>query len=126
MEYAYRRLFEGSLQDAEQAVVATAARMGFVVAQSHDIQATLALKGYSIRPLRIMELGLAEDDPDPLVSLLLPFRLHLFQEGEGIVVAALRPSLFLEVYPERELEHATRELEDSVISIVDEVCGPTH
>ena len=123
MRYAYKRLADASLDDVSRSLVAAAASRGFVVLESHDIQASLAAKGYAISPLRIVELGLADEDADPLVSLLLPCRLNIYQEEEGVAIAALRPTLFLEVYPERDLEEVARALEDAIISVVDEACG---
>ncbi len=37
-------------------------------------------------------------------------------------MAALRPSLFVEVYPEQELDQAAQSLEKAIIRVIDEAC----
>jgi uncharacterized protein (DUF302 family) len=70
----------------------------------------------------IVELGPESSEKDELVALLLPCRLNIYEEDGDVAVAALRPSLFREVYPERDLEAAAARLERSLIAVVDEAC----
>ena len=123
MRYAYKRLCDAPLEDVVRRVFESAARRGFVVIESHDIQAALAAKGFPIRPLVIIELGPAEGEKDELVALLLPCRLNIYEEDGHVAVAALRPSLFRAVYPEKDLEEAARRLEEAIESVVDAACG---
>ena len=125
MRYAYKRLTDAPLADVVRSVATSAARHGFVVLESHDIQAALAAKGFPIRPLVIVEVGPNDGDKDALVALLLPCRLNIYEEDGHVAVAALRPSLFRAIYPERDLEEAARGLEDAIIAIVDEACDAT-
>lgn len=125
MRYAYKRLSDAPLADVVRSVATSAARHGFVVLESHDIQAALAAKGFPIRPLVIVEVGPNDGDKDALVALLLPCRLNIYEEDGHVAVAALRPSLFRAIYPERDLEEAARGLEDAIIAIVDEACDAT-
>lgn len=122
MRYAYKRLTDAPMGVVVSSVSTSAARHGFVVLESHDIQAALAAKGFPIRPLVIVEVGPADGDKDALVALLLPCRLNVYEEDGHVAVAALRPSLFRAIYPERDLEDAARGLEDAIIAIVDEAC----
>lgn len=122
VRYAYKRLSDAPLPDVVRSVATSAAQHGFVVLESHDIQAALAAKGFPIRPLVIVEVGPNDGDKDALVALLLPCRLNIYEEDGHVVVAALRPSLFRAIYPERDLEEAARGLEDALIAIVDEAC----
>jgi uncharacterized protein (DUF302 family) len=123
MQYAYKRLTKAPLPSVVSAVVSAAARRGFVVEETHDIQAALAAKGFSIRPLIIVEFGPADGEKDSLVALLLPCRLNIYEEDGRVAVAALRPSLFRAIYPESDLEEAALGLEHAIIAIVDEACG---
>lgn len=125
VRYAYKRLTDAPLADVVRSVATSAARHGFVVLESHDIQAALAAKGFPIRPLVIVEVGPNDGDKDALVALLLPCRLNIYEEDGHVAVAALRPSLFRAIYPERDLEEAARGLEDAIIAIVDEACDAT-
>jgi len=123
VRYAYKRLSDAPLSDVVSRVFRSAARRGFIVLESHDIQAALASKGFPIRPLVIVELGPAEGEKDELVALLLPCRLNIYEEDGRVAIAALRPSLFRAVYPERDLEDAARRLEEAIIHVVDEACA---
>lgn len=91
---------------------------GFVVHQRHDIGATLATKGFPIRPLMILEVAPAEEVDDP-VTLIMPCRINVYEDSNDVVVAALRPSLFSAVFPEHELDDIADQFEKKVIKIVD-------
>jgi uncharacterized protein (DUF302 family) len=123
MRYAYRRVTTSPFGQTVEAVESAARSHGFVVLESHDIQASLAAKGFQIRPLVIVELDPPEGEKDELVALLLPCRLNIYEEDGEVAVAALRPSLFRAVYPERDLEDAAARLEQAVIAVVDEACS---
>lgn len=123
VQYAYRRVTRAPFPETVKAVERAAREHGFVVLESLDIQASLAAKGFPIRPLVIVELGPAAGEKDELVALLLPCRLNVYEEDGEVAVAALRPSLFRAVYPERDLEAAAARLEQAVIAVVDEACG---
>jgi len=122
MRYAYRRVTTAPFSSTVEAVERAARDRGFVVLETLDIQASLAAKGFPISPLVIVELGPAEGEKDELVALLLPCRLNIYEEDGQVAVAALRPSLFREVYPERDLEDAAARLEQAVIAVVDDAC----
>ena len=122
MRYAYRRVTTAPFSRTVEAVERAARAHGFVVLETLDIQASLAAKGFPISPLVIVELGPAEGEKDELVALLLPCRLNIYEEDGQVAVAALRPSLFREVYPERDLEDAAARLEQAVIAVVDDAC----
>jgi uncharacterized protein (DUF302 family) len=63
--YDYRRESAASFDDAIESVEAALGRHGFTIRIMHDIQATLASKGFRIKPIRIYEV----DGPsDPAAS----------------------------------------------------------
>lgn len=121
MRYAHRRTSGLPFEETVASVERAARAQGFSVIRSHDIQSALAAKGFEISPLVIVELG-PEEDADALVSLLLPIRLNVYEEDGAVLVAALRPSLFREVFPEHDLEAASLRLESAVVAVLDEAC----
>ena len=121
MRYAHRRTSGLPFPAAVESVERAARAQGFTVIRSHDIQSALAAKGFDISPLVIVELG-PDVDVDALVSLLLPIRINVYEEDGTVMVAALRPSLFREVFPEHDLEEASLKLEAAVVRVLDEAC----
>ena len=121
MRYAHRRTSCLSFRETVESVEQAARGQGFAVERTLDIQSALAAKGFAISPLVIVELG-PDEDVDALVSLLLPIRLNVYEEDGAVMVAALRPSLFREVFPEHDLEKASLRLESAVVRVLDEAC----
>jgi uncharacterized protein (DUF302 family) len=119
VEFAYKRESTAGFADTMVAVERAARGHGFTVRHSYDIRAALAAKGFPIRPLVIFEIAPAEDELDDAVTLLMPCRIHVYEEGEAIVVAALRPTLFREVFPEHDLDAIAQRVEREIIEVVD-------
>lgn len=133
--YDYRRESARRFADAVGDFEDSVGRSGFTVTLVHDLQATLAAKGFEIHPIRIYELGVTDDlasrvlisaglrADDARVAKLLPCRVNLFVEDDLTVVTALRPTLLARVFPEAELEAPAEVLEQQLLGVVDEVAG---
>jgi uncharacterized protein (DUF302 family) len=128
--YDYRRECSCDFDEATELVEAALARHGFTIRIMHDIQATLASKGFHIKPIRIYEV---EGPGDPNASVaggaesaearlmrLMPCRINVFLEDETVVVTALRPTLLCRVFPEEELDDVAGALERVLVAVVDE------
>ncbi|HEX9094035.1 MAG TPA: DUF302 domain-containing protein, partial [Coriobacteriia bacterium] len=63
--YDYRRDCSSGFDEAVVAVEESLSRHGFTVRTVHDIQATLAAKGFRIRPIRIYEVVGPRDPGSP-------------------------------------------------------------
>jgi uncharacterized protein (DUF302 family) len=131
--YDYRRESAASFDDAIDSVEAALARHGFTIRIMHDIQATLASKGFRIKPIRIYEVdgpsdpaasgGGAPASTGDLLARLMPCRINVFVEDEIVVVTALRPSLLCRVFPEEGLDDVAAALERVLVAVVDESVG---
>ncbi len=132
VEYDYRRESPGTFGEAVLAVERSIALHGFAVRTIHDIQATLAAKGFQIKPIRIYEI---EGSPaafaaagvpgiwpsgDSRFATLMPCRINVFMEGDRVVITALRPTLLCQVYPDAGLGALAEAVERRVIEIVDD------
>lgn len=120
MDYAYKRVGTKGFAETIEAVERSVRDHGFVVEQLHDISARLEAKGFPIRQLVIFEIGPAHETRDEMIRLLMPCRINVYQEGDQVVVAALRPTLFKAVFPEHELDALAQKVEADVVSLVDE------
>lgn len=131
MDYAYKRAGSKSFGEVIGAVERSISAHGFAVEHMHDIQATLASKGFEIEPLRIYEItgrrtllgdGMAEPGHPGYdkISHLMPCRINVFIEDEQVMVAAVRPTVVCRMFPEAELENLATALDAIVLELVDE------
>lgn len=131
MDYSYRRVGSRGFAETVGAVELSIRAHGFAVASMHDLQATLAAKGFTIEPLRIYEIegrrpllgdGMAEPGHrgHEKLELLMPCRVNVFEESGEVVVSAVRPTLLCRVFPEEELEEVARAVEAIVVELVDQ------
>lgn len=127
--YDYRRESNGDFDTAVKAVEEALARHGFSILVVHDIQATLASKGFRIKPIRIYEVdasgrpSLRKDAAGKRLASLMPCRVNVFVEEERVVVTALRPTLLCRVFPEERFDDAAAALESVLVAVVDEAAG---
>ncbi len=131
--YDYRRDCVRGFEEAAEALESALARHGFTVRIVHDIQATLAAKGFTIKPIRIYEVeaprgpgaiggGAAPSGAESLTRLV-PCRVNVFVEGDGVVVTALRPTLLCRVFPDELFDDVAVALERVLVAVVDEAAG---
>jgi uncharacterized protein (DUF302 family) len=124
--YDYRRESAREFDEAVASVEAALGRHGFSVSAMHDIQATLAAKGFAIKPIRIYEIQGPGDpaasghDADPRLERLMPCRINVFVEDKAVVITALRPTLLCRVFPEEDLGEVAAALERVLVAVVDE------
>jgi uncharacterized protein (DUF302 family) len=125
MQLGYTIESEKNFDDAVSAVEAACAAKGFRVLHSHDVQATLAEKGFERGPFRIIEicnskfahkaLGI-----DETVGLFMPCKINIYTKQGKTVLSAMRPSLISEFFSNRELKEVADEVDAIVRSIVNE------
>ena len=103
-----------------------AAAKGFRVLYTHNVQATLAEKGFQREPFKIIEicnskfafkvLGTSED-----VGLFMPCKINVYTKNGKTIISAMRPSMIGEFFHNQELKEVADEVDAIVRSIVDEV-----
>ncbi|MDO8964990.1 MAG: DUF302 domain-containing protein [Coriobacteriia bacterium] len=126
-EYDYRRESARTFEDAVAAVEREILAQGFSVRVVHDIQATLAAKGFRVKPIRIYEVdgtpaiveSLCADSPECPIERLMPCRINVFVEHGSTVITVLRPTLLCRVFPEARLDSVARGLEALLLGVVD-------
>lgn len=96
----------------EQAV----ADNGFRVLHIHDVQATLAEKGFQREPLKIIEVCNAKFAHEALrknmdVALFMPCRFAVYTEAGQTVVSLGRPTLISQMMPQAGLDDLATEVE---------------
>lgn len=106
--------------EAVEAVERSVRSHGFVVERAHDLQATLAAKGFEIQPLRIYELQFPGDDAllEDVDGEFRRCRIQVYVEGDAVIVSAIRTTVLLDA--ENGQDERFQALERRVIELVDE------
>ncbi|MFQ6008055.1 MAG: DUF302 domain-containing protein [Candidatus Zixiibacteriota bacterium] len=95
----------------------------FRVLAVHDVQKTLAEKGFERGPLTIVEVCNASNAHKALqmdinVALFLPCRFAVYTEGNKTVVALSRPTLIADMLPEAGLEELAGQVEEMLKKVM--------
>jgi uncharacterized protein (DUF302 family) len=109
-------------KDLESAV----ARHKFGVLGVHDLRAKMAETGVPFaRECRIFEVCNPHQAKKVLeanleISTALPCRISVYAEGDGTVLATIKPTAMIDLYPNPELRGVAEEVEATLARIMDE------
>jgi len=97
----------------------------FRVLAVHDVQATLAEKGFERPPLKIIEVcnaGFAHQalSKDIGVALFIPCRFAVFTAKGKTVVTLARPTMISELLPDAGLEDLSADVETRLMTIMEQ------
>lgn len=97
------------------AIEITAQEKGFRVLYIHDMQATLAAKGFTTEPMKIIEICNARFASQVLAkdkkfSLMLPCPISVFVEQGKTFISALKPRVLSDYYPGEGIEEIAEEV----------------
>jgi len=113
-------------KDVCESLEKTSPERGFRVLAIHDVQQTLAGKGFEIAPLKIFEVcnaGFAYKalKSDIGVAMFMPCKIVVRPKGDMTVMTLVRPSMISEMLPEAGLDELAAEVEQKLIGIMDEI-----
>jgi uncharacterized protein (DUF302 family) len=124
----YTREASGSVEEVGRKLEAAAAENKFGVLAVHDLRETMKKKGVDFdRECRIYEVcnpGQAKKvlETDMAISTALPCRISVYQQRGKTAVAMLRPSAMLASFDKPELEPVAKDVEATMIRIIDAAC----
>jgi len=124
-QFDYTVATNKGFDEAVSAVEAKSKEKGFNVLVVHDVRATLASKGFSREPLKIVEICNARYaskvlEKDVKIALMLPCPISVYTEGGKTFISTLRPRVIADFYPEAGIKDIAEEVDGIVVSIVDE------
>ncbi|MFH2049074.1 MAG: DUF302 domain-containing protein [bacterium] len=95
----------------------------FRVLAVHNVQETLAGKGFERGPLKIIEIcnaGFAHNalQKDPRVALFMPCRYAVYTEDNKTVVKLLSPNMISVMMPEAGLDELAASVDETMKSIM--------
>jgi uncharacterized protein (DUF302 family) len=113
-----------SFADAVEAVKAKTVEKGFRVLYVHEIDKTLAEKGFDSEPYSIIEVCNAKYahralSADKMVGLLMPCKVNVFVKEGEVFLSTLRPQVLASFFPEAGLEELAAEIDVVLMDIVE-------
>ncbi len=120
----YQVTTDKSFDAAVAAVEAQTQAIGFRVMHIHDVQATLAEKGFVREPIKILEICNSKYADmalkiDVTVSLLMPCRINVYVENGVTTICAIRPKVQVAMYQEPKLDQFAAEIDAAVQKVVE-------
>ena len=107
---------------------ATAAN-GFGVLGVHNLKEKMEAKGVDFGPeCRILEVcnpkqAKAVLEANMAIANALPCRICVYEESGTVKVSTMRPTVLLRLFGTPELEPVAKEVEETIIRIIDSACG---
>lgn len=110
--------------EAVAAVEQATADAGFRVLHVHDVQATLAEKGFERGPMKIVEVcnsryAHAVLQADARIALMLPCRVVVWTEDGATRASTVKPSMIAAFYPDAGIGDTAAEVEGILLGIVE-------
>lgn len=120
---------EGSIESVVERLEKAAAENQFGVLGVHDLKEKMAAKGVDFTcECRVMEVCNPRKAKEVLeenmsISTALPCRISIYEEHDKVKVATIRPTLLLNLFDSPELQAVAREVEDTLVRIIDTACA---
>lgn len=124
----YERETSGSVDTICRKLTQAATDREFGVLGEHDLKQKMEAKGVAFGPqCRVLEVcnpGQAKKvlETNMAISTALPCRIAVYEEGGKVKVSTLRPTAVLGMYGSKGLETVAREVEDTIVSMIDAAC----
>jgi uncharacterized protein (DUF302 family) len=120
---AYRMESSKPFAEVAELIEKQTAEHQFRVLAVHDVQETLAEKGFERGPLKIIEVcnaGFAHQatQKDINVALFMPCKFTVHTEGDKTIVTLARPTLFAEILPGSGLDALAAEVEETLKKVM--------
>jgi uncharacterized protein (DUF302 family) len=125
----YERETTGSVAEVRQKLEDAAKANKYGVMNVIDLKSKMAEKGVDFGPacliIEVCNPGKAKIvlEADLRVSTALPCRISVYEEGGKVKVATIRPTKMLDLFGDLKLQGVAREVEETMIRIIDSACG---
>ncbi len=122
MEFDYTTTTTKTFDEAVLSVQDEIAKAGMRVLYIHDVQATLAEKGFERESLKIVEFCNAKFaneflNIDIKIGLCLPCKINVYTKDGQTVISGMRPIVLQQFFPEADLGERPKEI-DQIIQII--------
>lgn len=112
--------FDSVVEDVQQEIV----KAGLKVLYVHDVQKTLAEKGFERGPLKIVEFCSAKYayeflKVDVKIGLCMPCKINVYIENDEMNISGMRPIILPEFFPNSDLGEKPQEIDQIIKDIID-------
>ncbi len=124
MDIDYTVQTNKSFDEAVESIALETEKAGFRVLHIHDVQDTLSKKGFTIEPLKIIEICNAKNAYEALqknisLALMLPCKINVYEKNGMVSLSALRPTVMKNVFPDMDMTDLITEVDERMKEIVD-------
>ena len=123
-DFAYIVETKKSFDDAVVSVLRAVEQKGWTLFQIYDIKERLAAKGFSQKPLKIIEICSGKYanqflNKNRLISLCMPCKINVLEENEKVKIVGMKPTMISQFFSEVDKKEA-EQVEKDVIEMVDD------
>lgn len=116
------------VDELSQRIQEIALAHGFRTLHVHDVQATLAEKGFTLPAYRIIEVCNARFAHDiltrhPVVGMMLPCRIAVYEQDHQTIMTLMKPELISLMMPDFDLGDIPAQVEATLIRVMDEAAA---
>ena len=124
MEFDYTvataKSFDSAVKDVEEEI----SKAGMRVLHIHDVQKTLAEKGFEREPFKIVEFCNAKYANDFLnadikIGLCLPCKINVYVKDGQTFISGMRPIILSQFFPKVDLGAKPEEIDRIIRNIID-------
>ena len=123
MEFDYTvetaKSFDSAVKDVEEKI----AEVGMRVLYVHDVQKTLAEKGFEREPFKIVEFCNAKFaneflNKDIKIGLCLPCKINVYTKDRQTFISGMRPIVLSQFFPQADLGERPKEIDQIIQNII--------
>ena len=120
--FAYIVETKKSLDDAVVSVLKAVEQKGWALFQIYDIKERLAVKGFTQKPLKIIEICSGKYanqflNKNRLISLCMPCKINVLEEDGKVKIIGMNPEIISKFFPEISKQEA-KEVEKDIKEII--------
>ena len=120
--FAYIVETKKSLDDAVISVLKAVEQKGWALFQIYDIKERLAVKGFTQKPLKIIEICSGKYanqllNKNRLISLCMPCKINVLEEDGKVKIIGMNPKIMSKFFPEIS-EQEAKEVEKDIKEII--------
>ena len=125
----YVREARGTVAEVVARLEEAAKANKFGVLGTINLKEKMAAKGVELGPachiIEVCNPAKAKEalEADMSISTALPCRISVYEEGGKVKVATLRPTVLLELFGNPSLRPVAKEVEETILRIIDSSCG---
>ena len=122
-DFAYIVETKKGFDEAVVSVLKAVEQKGWALFQVYDVKERLAAKGFSQKPLKIIEICSGKYanqflSKNRLISLCMPCKINVLEEDGKVKIAGMKPTMISQFFPEVDRKE-TEEVERDIIEMVD-------